>query len=127
MKNVMKRAWKIAKEGQSKFGGKVIEYFAVALKMAWAEVKAPKTVKIKTTFGSKRNKSWVAEITGSHPKWKLNREFVSAVEENEWSGKIFELNNGIYEVCDAGDREFIKIETGEIEYLEYADVTAMVA
>lgn len=125
--NVMKRAWEIAKEGQSKFGGKVSEYFAVSLKMAWAEAKAPKTATVNTTYGSKRNKSWVAEITGTHPKWKLNREFVSAVEENEWSGKVFELENGIYEVCDAGDREFVKVENGELEYLEYAEVTAMVA
>ena len=41
MKNVMVRAWEIAKEGVTKFGGKVKEYFAQALIMAWAEVKAP--------------------------------------------------------------------------------------
>lgn len=44
--NVMKRAWEIAKEGQKKFGGKVKEFFVVALKMAWSEIKNPvKTVK----------------------------------------------------------------------------------
>ena len=127
MKNIMKRAWEIAKEGQNKFGGKVSEYLFAALKMAWTEANAPKKATVNTTFGSKRNKSWIAEITGSHPRWKFNREFVSAVEENEWSGKVFELENGIYEVCDAGDREFVKVENGEIEYLEYAEVTAMVA
>lgn len=37
--NVMKRAWTIARQGQEKFGGKVKEYFAQALKMAWKEVK----------------------------------------------------------------------------------------
>lgn len=37
--NVMKRAWEIAKAGQQKFGGKVKEYFAESLKLAWAEVK----------------------------------------------------------------------------------------
>lgn len=127
MKQVMVRAWEIAKEGQVKFGGKVSEYLSEALKIAWSEAKAPKTVTIKTTSGSKRNKSWVAKIVGTHPRWKLNREFVDAVEENDWTGKVFELENGIYEVCDAGDREFIKVENGEIEYLEYAEVTAMVA
>ena len=40
MKNIMTRAWEIAREGQVKFGGKVSEYFAEALKMAWAEAKA---------------------------------------------------------------------------------------
>lgn len=39
MKKVMVRAWEIAREGVKKFGGKVKEYFAEALKMAWAEFK----------------------------------------------------------------------------------------
>jgi len=39
MRNVMKKAWEIAKEGQKKFGGKVKEDFAQALKMAWAIAK----------------------------------------------------------------------------------------
>lgn len=126
-KQVMVRAWEIARKGQKKFGGKVKEYFAEALKIAWVEVKAPKKATITTTFGSRRNKSWVAKITGTHPKWKLNREFVDAVKANEYAGKTFELGNGIYEVCDAGEREFIQVVNGTIEYLEYAEVTAAVA
>ena len=39
MKEIMTRAWEIAKEGQVKFGGKVSEYLSEALKMAWAENK----------------------------------------------------------------------------------------
>lgn len=35
MENVMKSAWGIAYEGVAKFGGKVKEYFAEALKIAW--------------------------------------------------------------------------------------------
>lgn len=38
-KKLMKEAWNIAKEGQKVFGGKVSEYFAEALKMAWAQTK----------------------------------------------------------------------------------------
>lgn len=38
-KEIMSNAWKIAKEGQKEFGGKVSEYFAQALKMAWAQAK----------------------------------------------------------------------------------------
>jgi hypothetical protein len=37
MKNVMARAWEIAEEAVKNFGGKKSEYFAKALKMAWAE------------------------------------------------------------------------------------------
>lgn len=46
MKNIMKRAWEIAKSGVEKFGGKVKEYFAEALKMAWAEAKQPATKEV---------------------------------------------------------------------------------
>ncbi len=38
-KKIMKNAWKIARKGQKAFGGKVSEYFAQALKMAWAQSK----------------------------------------------------------------------------------------
>ena len=38
-KEIMKKAWKIAKEAVKKFGGKAIEYIAEALKMAWAAIK----------------------------------------------------------------------------------------
>lgn len=39
MKNVMTRAWEIAREAVEKFGGKVKEFFAQALVIAWAERK----------------------------------------------------------------------------------------
>lgn len=38
-KEIMSKAWEIAREGQKEFGGKVTEYFAEALKMVWAEAK----------------------------------------------------------------------------------------
>lgn len=39
MENIMKQAWEIAREGQEKFGGKVSEYFAESLKIAWSLAK----------------------------------------------------------------------------------------
>ena len=38
-KEIMSKAWEIAREGQKEFGGKVTEYFNEALKMAWAQAK----------------------------------------------------------------------------------------
>ena len=126
MTNVMTRAWDIAKEGQNKFGGKVKEYFAESLKMAWAETKAPKTVIVKTTTGSRKHKSWVAEITGACQRWGLNREFIKEIDEDFY--KHFELHEGkVYEVCNAGDREFVQVVNGEIEYLEQYEVKGLVA
>jgi hypothetical protein len=50
MMNVMKPAWEIAKAGQKKFGGKVKEYLAEALRLAWASIKkgVEKMIKIST-------------------------------------------------------------------------------
>lgn len=39
MKNVMVRAWEIARTAVIKFGGKVKEYFSQALTIAWKEAK----------------------------------------------------------------------------------------
>lgn len=38
-KEIMTKAWKIAKEAVKTFGGKAIEYIAEAMKMAWAAAK----------------------------------------------------------------------------------------
>lgn len=122
----MVRAWEIAREGQSKFGGKVSEYLSEALKMAWAEAKDKQKAVITTSSGSRQHKSWVAEITGTHPKWKLNREFIEADNET-WLEKTYTLTDGIYEVCDAGDREFIEVINGQVNYIGYSDVVDQVA
>lgn len=46
MKNVMVRAWEIARRAVVRFGGKVKEYFAQALAMAWAEAKNDSAEKV---------------------------------------------------------------------------------
>lgn len=47
----MTRAWEIAKEGQKRFGGKVKEYFAQALVIAWAEAKNQPEIGLKKLGG----------------------------------------------------------------------------
>lgn len=39
-RNVMVRAWEIAREGQKRHGGKVTEYLGEALRMAWKQIKS---------------------------------------------------------------------------------------
>lgn len=55
MKQVMKRAWELAKEGAKKFGGKVREYFASSLSIAWKEQKQMNVIELVSTLdnGSK--------------------------------------------------------------------------
>ena len=121
MKNIMKRAWEIARQGQEKFGGKVSEYIAEALKMAWAESRQPKNVTIKVRHQPSGGKEWVAEIVGRHPRFNFDRKFLRPVARN-WSssGKTgtttFLLEEGkVYEVNEPWKgRYFIAIENGEV-------------
>ena len=60
----MVRAWEIAKEGVKKFGGKVKEYFAMALKLAWKEAKriAANEVGAIQLMGSEKQIKWAEDI-----------------------------------------------------------------
>jgi len=49
-KQVMVRAWEIARKGQEQFGGNVSEYLSEAMKMAWAIEKGTVTMTIKRTM-----------------------------------------------------------------------------
>lgn len=75
MENVMKNAWEIAYEGVVRFGGRVKEYFAEALKIAWGLFKGGKTLdyakQVKGTVspletvkleGSEKQVAWAEEI-----------------------------------------------------------------
>ncbi len=70
MKNVMTRAWEIAREGVKKFGGKVKEYFAQALVMAWEEVKGMASrvkgtiqpIELPALEGSEKQVKWAENI-----------------------------------------------------------------
>lgn len=40
MKKIMNKAWEIARNAAAKFGGRAVEYIAMALRMAWQETKS---------------------------------------------------------------------------------------
>lgn len=126
MKNVMTRAWEIAKEGAAKFGGKAVEYLAEALRMAWAEMKNVATkIEITLREGSRNNKTWVAVIKGLSGKWGFDREFIDCRQHPQYREKLAVLEEGrYYEVCNGGDRDFVKVENGEMVYIEKEDVQA---
>lgn len=125
----MKRAWEIAKQGQANFGGKVKEYFATALKMAWALTKkAANTVEITLREGSRNNKTWVAEIVGLDGKWGFNRQFIDCKQHPEYREKLVVLEEGkVYEICNGGDRDFAQVVNGEINYIWADDAKALFA
>lgn len=126
MKQVMVRAWEIAKEGQERFGGKVSEYFAIALKMAWEEAKKVKAVF--TLYPDKRGvKSWVAKIVGTHPTYKFDRQFINTNDTDMMGNKWFELEEGYYQYSSIKGKGYIKVVNGEILNTTYKEVLGEIA
>lgn len=128
MKNVMGRAWEIARVAFKKFGGKVREYFAQALAQAWKEVKAvAKKFELELKADSKKTKTWVAKIVGTHPIYKLSREFINKDWDNEYGEKVFRLSDGYYEFFNGSRKQLFKVVAGEFVAVELAEVLAAVA
>ena len=133
-KQIMKRAWEIARQGQEKFGGKAIEYIAEALKIAWKEAKQPKEIVLKVRHQPSGGKEWVAEIVGRHPRFNFERKFLNPVARN-WSssGKTgttsFLLQEGkVYEVNEPWKgRYFITVQNGEVVDVDVDYVATKIA
>lgn len=114
LKQIMKNAWYIASKGQSKFGGRKVDYIAEAMKQAWAEAKLEGKARqmelspeIKSRVdveameisipGSNSQPHWVAKVTDTDPKWKLKREFLEG-DNRAWTEYDLE-ENVIYNFC----------------------------
>lgn len=62
-KNIMKRAWEIARQGQKIFGGSVKSYFSESLKMAWNNYKnGIKVMELKDNEGLVINEGFNTEL-----------------------------------------------------------------
>lgn len=126
MRKVMVRAWEIAKAAVVRFGGKVREYLAEALRQAWAEVQSVKTP-FRLRNDTKGKKTWLAKITGTHPTFKLARTFIET-NETDWLGnKYFELENGYYQYDNSKERGYVKVENGSWEDVSYREVLSVFA
>lgn len=126
----MTKAWEIARKGAKQFGGSVKQYFGEALKMAWAIVKqTANTVTIQLAEGSRKHKSWVAEVVGLDAKYGFNRQFVDGFEDEEVRGLFFELSEGkVYDVnCARDGREYATVRNGQLVELSQNEVKAMFA
>lgn len=128
MTNVMTNAWDIAYKGQNKFGGKVKEYFAQALRMAWALFKkGGNNMKIELDEGSSRRKSYVAVIKGLDDQYGFDREFISYKDDEDADEIVAILEEGkVYEIQECGDREYVIIKNGKQVELEKEEITPLV-
>src|SRR5690625_7661132 len=82
MRNVMTKAWEIARKGVEKFGGKAIEYISESLRIAWALVKkgGNKMIEMK---GSEKQIKWANDV---YPKAIENVGNILE-EMKEWANK----------------------------------------
>src|SRR5690625_4226340 len=82
MRNVMTKAWEIARKGVEKFGGKAIEYISQAPRIAWALVKKGRN-KMVEMKGSEQQIKWANDV---YPKAV---EVIGEVLEDmkEWANK----------------------------------------
>lgn len=99
MKQVMKRAWELARAGATKFGGKVKEYFASSLSIAWSEVK--KSVKVNLSeavpfeTGSVKQQKWANDIR-ERIVIATNEQLLPVIEKEESASAEVEKAVSVY-------------------------------
>lgn len=97
MKQVMKRAWALARVGVKKFGGKVREYFAASLSIAWKEIKGMGTTT--KTFVKNGVEVFVKHLEGNKVECSVNG--ISTI-----ANAMYLKNTYCYDFNNAG--EFLK-------------------
>lgn len=117
-KQVMVKAWEIAKEAAARHGNKASEYISESMKIAWVLVKnagaSNEPIRVEVSEGSRRHKSYIAEIVGKDSMYGLDRKFVSEKDESR-RVQYAELEEGrSYEIQDSSDREYVKVANGQL-------------
>lgn len=108
MKQVMKRAWELAKSGVKKFGGKVREYLAASLSIAWKEVKNMGE-KLAELVGTEKQVKWANDIRAriESVKPQLKEKFISELEKM-FEGKTSEKHLNIKNTAKESGLSFIE-------------------
>src|SRR5690625_3254972 len=112
-KEIMTKAVELAK----KMKGDWIARMALALRTVWAIAKK-KAEKFETVLDNGR-KYWIARVTGTHPQYKMDREFL---KENytENGQRVFELEDGLYHGKFSSSPHYFKVENGSAKRVEYS-------
>lgn len=119
-KQVMVRAWELAKQGASKFGGKAADFFRSALTIAWKEVKNGITVVVRNDRASKLVKSLNITLTLAERLVEVEKAFQSYWHEddelkfNVWRGKRVYITCPWYSKYQNGKGNYVDIETLEL-------------
>lgn len=117
MKEVMCKAWEIAKNAAKKFGGKAIEYIGGALKMAWKAVKGLTNEQIEALVSKGYNR-WTTD-DGERDRLYLNiYKHDGMFHYGKWDGEeIFPAEQRAIKAI----KVWIDVKTGEI-FTDYTRV-----
>ena len=128
---IFTNAWEIARNAQNKFGGKVSEYFAESLRLAYklAKGEVAMTFVLEMEAGSRKHKPWVAKIEGEDAKWNFKRDFIKASGYGEWT-----LEDGVYDVKGdvhniegiSYERRYIKVKNGIAKEINENEVLSLI-
>src|SRR5690625_530912 len=117
-REIMTMAVRLAK----KMKGDWIARMALALKTVWAIAKK-KVEKFETVLDYGR-KYWIAKVTGTHPQYKMDRQFLTG-NYTENGQRVFELEDGLYHGKFSNSPHYFKVENGNAERVEYAEALEM--
>lgn len=111
MKEVMCKAWEIAKNAAKKFGGKAIEYIGGTLKMAWEMAKGLTEKQIKA-LESKGYNHWTTD-DGQYDRLYLNiYKHSGMLHYGKWNGEeIFPAEQRAIKAI----KVWIDVKTREVE------------
>ena len=96
------------------------------------KVLEPVAISLGSQFRRHESGQWMARIVGTHPKYKLDRQFLEADRaewgKNGWDTKEYHLSEvGYYQFQESGKREYIhvfQLPSGELDFedVEYHEV-----
>jgi Streptococcus thermophilus bacteriophage Gp111 protein len=111
-KQIMIRAWELAREGVAAFGGRVRQYLAAALRMAWAEGRAIATtaaVKARKFFDVFNNRRYgtpwgaVVALAGGKPEYDFRGTYTGNGRNGDAGEVVIECRVG--DVVAIGQRD----------------------
>ena len=83
------------------------------------------TIELRLPVKSYAGRTWVARITGTSEDYGLERDFENPstrdLNSNRNGTYTYDLSDGVYEVCEAGDRYFIRVGGGDWAMATRAD------
>ena len=82
-KQVMVRAWELAKQGAKKFGGKAVDFFRSALAIAWKEIKNGVHVEVRNDRASQLVKSLNVTLSLAERLVEVEKAFQEYWNEEE--------------------------------------------